>query len=365
MAVGTGQALAYNARQVGYSDMNDRGDALQICGQRIGGRYYVYCGHLWSSGVTILDVTDPSAPDVVYYLQAPTPNTWHINLQVADNLLMVANERIIPGWGPVPPTDPYLAGVQFYDVSNPAAPRKLGAWNTTGSGTHRNWYVGGRYAYLSTSEEGYLGRFLLILDVSDPEHPHEAGRWWLPGQARKLGEQPTWATEGHGHRGLHGPIVSGDLCYLAYEDNGVAIVNVADPAHCELVGKFNVHPPFGGYAHTTTPYPGRNLLVLVEETIEYNCREEQKRIWLADIREPSHPVTFATLPLPKEPPGEPSWCEKGGRFGPHNMHENRPGSFQSEDLVFDAFFNAGLRVWDIRNPFEPSEIAWFIPPPPA
>jgi hypothetical protein len=364
MAVSTSRALTFNTRQVGYSDMDHRGDALQICGQRIGDRYYVYCGHLWSSGVTILDVTDPRAPAVVHYLEAPTPNTWHINLQVADNLLMVANERIIPGWGPVPPTDPYLAGVQFFDVSDPASPRKLGSWTTTGSGTHRNWYVGGRYAYLSASEDGYLGRFLLILDVSDPEHPHEAGRWWLPGQARKLGEQPSWATEGHGHWGLHGPIVSGDLCYLAYEDNGVFIVNVADPAHCELVGQFNVHPPFGGYAHTTTPFPGRNLLVLVEETIEYNCREEQKRIWLADIREPAHPVPFATLPLPKEPPGEPAWCEKGGRFGPHNMHENRPGSFQSEDLVFDAFFNAGLRVWDIGNPFEPREIAWFIPPPP-
>jgi hypothetical protein len=50
MAVSTEQALAHNARQVGHSDMDDRGDALQIVGQRIGDRYYVYCGHLWSSG---------------------------------------------------------------------------------------------------------------------------------------------------------------------------------------------------------------------------------------------------------------------------------------------------------------------------
>lgn len=364
MAVSTGRALAYNARQIGYSDMNDRGDALQICGQRIGNRYFVYCGHLWSGGVTTLDVTDPASPEVVHFLPTPTPNTWHINLQVADNLLLVANERIIPGWGPVPPTDPYLAGIQLFDVSDPTAPRRLGGWSTTGSGTHRNWFPGGRYAYLSASEDGYAGRFLIILDVSDPEHPHEAGRWWLPGQAVKFGETPAWAGREHGHWGLHGPIVAGDFCYLAYEDNGVAIVNVADPAQPELVGHFNVHPPFGGYAHTALPLPNRHLLVVAEETIAYNCREEQKRIWLVDIREPARPVPFATLPMPKEPPGEPPWCEKGGRFGPHNLHENRPGAFQSEILVFNAFFNAGLRVWDIRNPFEPREVAWFIPPAP-
>jgi len=44
--------------------------------------------------------------------------------------------------------------------------------------------------------------------------------------------------------------------------------------------------------------------------------------------------------------------------------ENRPGAFQSDDLVFDAFFNAGLRVWDIRDPSKPREVAWFTPPPP-
>ena len=39
MAIQT--ALAFNARQVGYSDVNNRGDALQVCAQKRRARYYL------------------------------------------------------------------------------------------------------------------------------------------------------------------------------------------------------------------------------------------------------------------------------------------------------------------------------------
>lgn len=355
-----------NSRQVGWTDMNGCPDALQIVGTKLRDRYYVVCGHFISGGVSILDVTDPACPGVVCHLPSETPNTWNINVQVAGTLMMVANERIIPGWGALPPESPWVAGVQMYDIGDPSAPRKLGAWHTSGTGTHRNWYDGGRFAYLTTSEDGYEGRFLLILDLSDPEHPTEAGRWWVPGQALKHGEKPTWSG-GHGrfHATLHGPIVAGNLAFLAYEDLGLKILDVSDPTHPVLIGECNTKPPFAGYTHTTLPLMGRNLVVAAEETIAFNCEEEQKRIWLIDVRDLGHPVPFQTLPLPMEPPGAPRWCEKGLRFGPHNLHENRPGAFQTENLVFNAFFNAGLRVWDIRDPFRPREVAAFMAPNPA
>jgi hypothetical protein len=55
---------------------------------------------------------------------------------------------------------------------------------------------------------------------------------------------------------------------------------------------------------------------------------------------------------------------KGGRFGPHNLHENRPGSFQSKEIVFAAYNNAGVRVFDISNAHEPKQVAFCIPPAP-
>ena len=39
------------------------------------------------------------------------------------------------------------------------------------------------------------------------------------------------------------------------------------------------------------------------------------------------------------------------------MHENRPGSFQSEETVFATYNTAGVRVFDIRDAFVPKEIA--------
>ena len=40
----------------------------------------------------------------------------------------------------------------------------------------------------------------------------------------------------------------------------------------------------------------------------------------------------------------------------------RPGSFQSENIIFVTYYNAGLRVFDIRNKFRPDEVGFFIPP---
>ena len=56
---------------------------------------------------------------------------------------------------------------------------------------------------------------------------------------------------------------------------------------------------------------------------------------------------------------------KGGQFGPHNLWENRPDGFVTSDYVFATYQSAGLRIFDIRNPFRPEEVAFFVPPPPA
>ena len=43
------------------------------------------------------------------------------------------------------------------------------------------------------------------------------------------------------------------------------------------------------------------------------------------------------------------------------MHENRPGSLQSSRLIFATYYNAGVRVFDIENQFQPREIAFYVP----
>ena len=137
------------------------------------------------------------------------------------------------------------------------------------------------------------------------------------------------------------------------------ILDISDISKPKTISHIDWSPPFGGYAHTTLPLPGRKLVVAVDESVKYDCNEGEKRVWLIDIREERNPVIVSSCPVP-----EGDFCKRGLRFGPHNVHEMRPGSYQNENLIFITYYNAGLRVFDIRNKFRPEEVGFFIPPAP-
>src|SRR5205814_8978777 len=82
--------------------------------------------------------------------------------------------------------------------------------------------------------------------------------------------------------------------------------------------------------------------------------------FVLDVREPENPVPISTLPTPRDR----DYCSLG-TFGPHNLHENRPGSMQSEEIIFATYDNAGVRVFDIRDQYAPREIAYWRPRIPA
>ena len=63
----------------------------------------------------------------------------------------------------------------IWDIANPEDPKQLAHWKTGASGTHRNSYPGGKYAYLAAAMPGFSSQILVILDVSDPRQPKEAG----------------------------------------------------------------------------------------------------------------------------------------------------------------------------------------------
>ena len=94
---------------------------------------------------------------------------------------------------------------------------------------------------------------------------------------------------------------------------------------------------------TALPLPDRDLLVVLDEAVLDNREDGEKLIWLFDIREPSNPVSISTFPQPDEI----DYVAKGAHFGPHNLHENRPGSFVSSTLIFATYQNAGVRAYDI------------------
>ena len=59
------EPVATNVDVVGFSDMDGRVDGQQLQFQTVGDNHYLYVGHPFSGGITVLDVTTPSDPQVV------------------------------------------------------------------------------------------------------------------------------------------------------------------------------------------------------------------------------------------------------------------------------------------------------------
>lgn len=228
-----------------------------------------------------------------------------------------------------------------------------------GIGLHRIWYVGGRWAYASAQIDGFSDFILITIDMADPTRPEIVGRFWLEGMNIAAGERPDWPLS-HGRYSLHHPIVDGDTAYCGWRDGCLVIVDVVDRAAPRLLAHRNWAPPFGGGTHNCLPLPDRDLLVVVDETVLDNEEDGDKPIWVFDIRDKTNPVSISTFPKPSDR----DYRAVGGHFGPHNVHENRPGSFVSSSLIFSTWQNGGLRVHDISNPYQPKEVGALVPQAP-
>src|SRR5215210_3447629 len=129
---------------VGYAAVDGR-PAFKLALQVVDDRWFLYCGHLWHSGWSIVDVTDPQRPDFVRFLPGPS-NTWTSQVNVADGL-MVTNLASIPvpyGGDPSKANDETAI---LWDVRDPVTPARLSHVRFGGTGGHRHFWGGGRYAH--------------------------------------------------------------------------------------------------------------------------------------------------------------------------------------------------------------------------
>jgi hypothetical protein len=360
---------ANNVQPIGYSNLDGHGGAFKITIRHVGTRWYLYLGNLWSYGWTIVDVTDAKNPKVVKFIPGP-PNTWTIQMEMHDNLMLTALQQQPPIWGG-DPNKPHDEGVLLWDISDPVNPKQLSQWKTGSTGIHRIGYPGGRYANLAANMPGYRGQILVFLDVSDPKNPKEASRFWLPGQ--KEGEPPPSAPTS-----FHGPaIIDGDKAYLGYGP-AVVTLDISDIAHPKQIGRLDFVPPFkpGITLHDVHYIPGRSELFVHSEgsggDVENQpptCSGPIDLVGMVDVKDLSKPKLISIFPTPAPPAGEPytDFCDKGGRFGPHNtnLEYHLPDVEKQADLIYLTYFNAGLRIFNIHDARLPKEVGWFIPPQPA
>ena len=356
-------AEAENMRLVGFCDLQGR-ESLQVVlkgnhayiGHHRGEKTNPLTGRSEPNGTTIVDVSNPAQPAILKHIPGR---------KGAESRAVQVVEKFSGG-------KDYLlrnqeagdfTGFEIWDITdkeNPVIVSTIGPLQAA----HKSWWdPQSGYVYLSGTQPGWRGQHLIIYDLRSPARPRFVSNWGLPGQ--RPGDR-----EGGGVS-LHHPVVSGNRAYLSYLFGGdMVVLDIADKANPRMISHLDFSPPHSGI-HTTAPFNGlrvpkitqgqgnvRNFLVLSEEAFAYGCREQRRQLHLVDATDEFKPVPVAAFKVP-----DGDFCERGGRFGPHQFAETRDGELIGGSLLYVAYFNAGLRVVDISDPYRPREVGFYIPDP--
>lgn len=313
-----------------------------------------------------IDVSDPRNPKVICQTDLPHNTVRSNSLDIVGNTMAVAYQT--QTWGEKP------AGVELFDIADPENPKTIGFYDASSPwsrGCHQVWMV--EEGWLSCAcptpdfqpREKWDDQPFMMLDLSNPSKPEPSCVWWLPGVREGDSEPvpPRHPTFNQGWRAHNTNVYPErpDRAYIGYIDGGSIILDISDKSAPKMVTHWNPNPPQNGFTHTVMPLFDRDLLIITDECVMDNGEDWPKRHWIVDARIEDKLVPISTLPMP---PVE-DFASRGGRYGGHNVHENRPGpSFRSSEIIISTFFNGGIRVHDIRDPYEPKEIAYYVPETP-
>jgi hypothetical protein len=381
---------ARNMRLVGYSDLQAR-TAYQPTIAHQGNRWIAYVGHhgdyklnpqngqMEHNGTSILDVTDPKNPKYLTHIPGEEGKAEQGGAQMV---------RVCAG-ADLPKADKskfYMLRVfgnqahEVWDVTDPAKPALLTTVVKGLKGTHKSfWECDTGIAYLVSGHPQWrTNRMTQIYDLSDPAKPVFIRDFGLVGQQPGAG--------GPVPISLHGAMSTGpkgNRVYFGYGTNTEGVVQIVDRAKllngpkeptpenllAPQIARLDLPPMHG--AHTVFPMPGvqipefsrnllgktRDFLVVTDEAIQKECLEGRQMAWFLDISTETKPFGVASWTVPEK---SGNFCSKGGRFGTHSSNENFTPIYYRR-IMFFAHFNAGVRAVDVRDPFSPKEIGYYVP----
>jgi hypothetical protein len=356
-----------NIRLVGHSDLNGAGKGGEgLALKQYGSKKILFLAH--ESGpqcFSVIDVTSPAKPVVLKQLPVEAKFVRCNSLSLSGDVLVVARQTELVG-------QPH-GGIKMYDISDASNPKLISYLDLTGPnsrGTHFVNFSDGKYAYLATGAKDFVSKnplddqMFMIVDLQDPKNPKEVGRWWVPGT--KVGDvepaPPRVKPFDAGYR-LHTPIIPADRpdrAYMGWIDGGIVVLDIADKTKPKLVSRISWQSMNIGFMHTTLPLLDRGLLIATQEATHEDCADWPMRITVVDISKETRPYPIAVMPPPAN---FAELCKGGGRFGAHNINLNNMPAVSRilKNTVVTAQFGGGLRIYSIKNPFHPIEIAYFAP----
>ncbi len=154
-------------------------------------------------GLVIVDITDPTSPDVVS--QGINPNRC-FDLELRDRYIYLADDG-----------DYSTEGLKIVDVSHPAAPEIVGSLRLSSC---NKITVDGSYAYL-----GGNGPTNYIVSISDPANPVQLGTTYIPGIT-------------------NGFAVNGKYLYISY-GFGLVIADISSPSQPVILDTLATENGFG------------------------------------------------------------------------------------------------------------------------
>jgi hypothetical protein len=156
------------------------------------------------------------------------------------------------------------------------------------------------------------------------------------------------------------PVERPDRLYVGWIDGGLLILDISDKAKPRQISHISWQSLHQGFMHTVVPILDRGLLVASQESTKENCKDWPMRITLVDVHDEANPYPLSIMP----PPSNISdLCKTGGRFGAHNINLNHMPNVSPvlRNTVVSAQFAGGIRIYSIRDPHAPQEIAYYAP----
>jgi len=322
-------------------------------------------------GVVVVDASDPRHPWATAFLDDPVMLDPHETLKHNDRRKLLAGGR---SNGP---------GFAVYDTSADCAhPVLKSIIDLPGSRAHMGGFApDGLTYYLGQSNRG-IGGFMYIVDLADPSNAKQLPTWQFLGDGRPHDVNLNWAGTRlyAGQPGLFGNTGS------SIGPNGLVILDVSDyqfrrpDPQIRIISKLFWDDQ--GQAEQMLPITikGRPYIISTDESggqggvggFPAACARGAHPYGFAqliDISDERNPKLVSRLMLEvsdnancqlllNDPP------DVGGARPDYSGERCTVDRVRNATMAACGYRDAGLRVFDIRDPYHPKEIAYYKPPAP-